>query len=86
VADGAFDFAAEISCPTLLHFGDADRFIPQAAVEAVKGAVAERAEITVNVEAAGHSFENHEAAMFYDEAAARSAWAKTVAFLAAHLG
>jgi carboxymethylenebutenolidase len=79
------DLAARITCPTLLHFGATDRFIPNAAVDAVKDAVAGRPGFTVNVEAAGHSFENHEAAMFYDEAAARSAWAQTVAFLATHL-
>jgi carboxymethylenebutenolidase len=80
------DLIGDVTCPTLLHFGDADRFIPNEAIDAVKAAVAGRAAITVNIEPAGHSFENHEAAMFYDEAAARSAWAQTVAFLAAHLG
>jgi carboxymethylenebutenolidase len=80
------DLVGEIRCPTLLHFGDSDRFIPRAAVEAVRTAVVGRPGFTVNVETAGHSFENHEAGMFYAEAPARSAWAKTVAFLAAHLG
>jgi carboxymethylenebutenolidase len=78
------DLVDEIRCPTLLHFGDSDRFIPAAGVEAVQAAVAGRPGFTVNVETAGHSFENHEAAMFYDEAAARSAWTQTVAFLAVH--
>ena len=39
----------------------------------------------LNVETAGHAFDNHESAMFYDEAAAKAAWAKTMAFLAEHL-
>ncbi len=39
----------------------------------------------LNVEAAGHAFDNHESEMFYDEAAAKAAWAKTMAFLAEHL-
>ena len=39
----------------------------------------------LNVEAAGHAFDNHESEMFYDEAAATAAWAKTMAFLGEHL-
>ena len=38
----------------------------------------------VNTEIAGHAFDNHEATMFYNEPAARSAWAKTMAFLNNH--
>ena len=49
------------------------------------GAAEERARsMVVNVEAAGHAFDNHEAAMFYDEGAAKAAWAKTMAFLGEH--
>jgi carboxymethylenebutenolidase len=44
------DLVDEIECPTLLHFGDADRFIPPASVEAVRAAVAGRPGFTVNVE------------------------------------
>jgi dienelactone hydrolase len=40
--------------------------------------------MVLNVEAAGHAFDNHESAMFYDEPAATAAWAKTMAFLAEH--
>ena len=40
---------------------------------------------SLNVEQAGHAFDNHESEMFHDEAAARAAWAKTTAFLAEHL-
>ena len=39
----------------------------------------------LNIEAAGHAFDNHESAMFHDEAAATAAWSKTMAFLAEHL-
>ena len=39
----------------------------------------------LNVEPAGHAFDNHESEMFWNEAAAASAWEKTTAFLARHL-
>jgi dienelactone hydrolase len=34
---------------------------------------------------AGHAFDNHEAAMFWNEAAAAAAWEGTVAFLQQYL-
>jgi carboxymethylenebutenolidase len=74
-----------ISCPVLFHFGSNDTYIPQDQIRAVEAAVAGRDKVTVNVEAAGHAFDNHEAPMFHDEAAAAAAWAKTKAFLAEHL-
>jgi len=39
----------------------------------------------LNVENAGHAFDNHESEIFYNEAASKAAWAKTMAFLAQHL-
>ena len=39
----------------------------------------------LNVENAGHAFDNHESEMFWNESAAQAAWAKTMAFLAEHL-
>lgn len=74
----------EIECPTLFHFGAVDGFIPAAGVEAVAAAI-DRADMVLNVEPAGHAFDNHEAEMFYDENAAKAAWAKTMAFLGQHL-
>jgi carboxymethylenebutenolidase len=75
----------EVTCPTLFHFGNADPFIPNEGVERVNAAIAGRANFVLNVENAGHAFDNHEAPSFYDEAASRAAWAKTVAFLDEHL-
>lgn len=75
----------QVSCPTLFHFGDADTYIPSEGVDALAAAIAGRDGFVVNVERAGHAFDNHEAAMFYDEPAANAAWAKTMAFLATHL-
>lgn len=75
----------QISCPTLLHFGNQDSYIPNDGVDKVAVAVAGRDGFVVNVENAGHAFDNHESAIFYNEAAANAAWAKTMAFLGAHL-
>ena len=76
------DRLPEVSCPTLFHFGATDAYIPNEGVEALAAALP--AGMVLNVEAAGHAFDNHESAMFYDEAAAGAAWSKTMAFLAEH--
>ncbi len=75
----------DIHCPTLLHFGSDDAFIPSEGVEAIGSAIAGRTQFVLNVENAGHAFDNHEAEMFWNEGAANAAWAKTSAFLGAHL-
>jgi carboxymethylenebutenolidase len=74
----------DVHCPTLFHFGSLDRYIPGEGVDAVAEATAGHPHLTLNVEIAGHAFDNV-APMFHDEAAARSAWSKTMAFLAAHV-
>jgi carboxymethylenebutenolidase len=79
------DMIEQIHCPTLLHFGSDDAYLPSEGVEAVSAAVAGRPGFAVNVEIAGHAFDNHEADMFYNEAAANAAWAKTMAFLGLYL-
>ena len=75
----------KVTCPTLFHFGDKDAYIPNDGVEQVNAAIAGRPGFVLNVEHAGHAFDNHESEMFHDEAAARAAWAKTMAFLGEHL-
>jgi carboxymethylenebutenolidase len=85
---GAPDMAGmldQVHCPVLFHFGSEDGYIPNDKVEALNAAIAGRPDITLNVEIAGHAFDNHEAAMFYNEGAAKSAWSKTMAFLGRHL-
>jgi carboxymethylenebutenolidase len=79
------DLVEKVSCPTLFHFGDADPYLPIAEVDAVNDAITGKPGFTINVEHAGHAYENAEAPQFYDEAAAQSSWAKTVAFLSANL-
>ncbi len=74
----------QVRCPTLFHFGNADAYIPNDGVEAVAAAIAGRDGFFLNVEDAGHAFENQEAEMFWNEAAAKSSTAKTMSFLAEH--
>lgn len=74
-----------ITCPTLLHFGDSDAYIPNEGVAAIGEAIAGREGFVLNVEKAGHAFDNHESEMFWNESAARAAWAKTMAFLSLYL-
>lgn len=81
---GMLDMIDRISCPTLLHFGNSDAYIPNEGVDAVGAAIAGREGFVLNVEDAGHAFDNHEAAMFWNEAAATAAWAKTMSFLTEH--
>ena len=59
-----------ISCPTLLHFGNADAYIPNADVETIGAAIAGHDGFILNVETAGHAFDNHESEMFFNESAA----------------
>lgn len=74
----------QVTCPTLFHFGNADAYIPNEGVDAVSAAIAGRQGFFLNVEDAGHAFDNHESAIFWNEAAAKSAWAKTMSFLTEH--
>ena len=74
-----------ITCPTLLHFGSDDAYIPMADAEAINAAISGREGFILNVEHGGHAFDNHDSEIFYNETAAKPAWAKTMAFLGAHL-
>ena len=75
----------QVACPTLFHFGNADAYIPNEGVDAVGEAIAGREGFVLNVEDAGHAFDNHESEMFWNEAAAKAAWSKTMAFLQLYL-
>jgi len=73
------------TCPTLFHFGRDDAFIPAEGVERLNSAITGKTNFTLNVEIAGHAFDNHCSETFYAEGAAQAAWAKTMAFLGEHL-
>jgi carboxymethylenebutenolidase len=75
----------QVECPTLFHFGGDDAYIPAEGIDAVAAAIAGHPGFVLNVEAAGHAFDNHESDMFHDPAAALAAWSKTMAFLGEHL-
>jgi carboxymethylenebutenolidase len=76
-----------IECPTLLHFGDEDPFIPNETVAAVENAVADNHHVLVDIHPeAGHAFDNHLAPHFSNPKAAATAWTQTGTFLFTHLG
>lgn len=79
------DLVDRVTCPTLFHFGADDAYIPSEGVEALAAAIDGRPGFTINVEQAGHAFDNHESEMFHAPEAARAAWSKTMAFLGEHL-
>ncbi len=79
------DLLPAINCPTVLFFGDEDPFIPLEGVQALHTTLADNDRFTLHIEHAGHAFDNHRAPIFYNEAAAKIAWAKTMAFLDQHL-
>ncbi|MFP8835044.1 dienelactone hydrolase family protein [Hydrogenophaga sp. XSHU_21] len=68
--------------PVLAHFGDQDHWIPLDTVEAFQKA---QPGVTVQVYAANHGF-NCDQRGSYDEAAARLARERTLAFFAQHVG
>lgn len=75
----------DATCPTLFHFGRNDEFIPAEGVERLNAAIDGKPAYTLNVEIAGHAFDNHRSERFYVEGAAQAAWAKTMSFLGRHL-
>ena len=85
IAD-ALDQLSDITCPTLLHYGTADPYIPRDQIDRISDAVKDAPGFTVMLhDGAGHAFDNHEAPMFHQPAPAAAAWKATVAFLAKHL-
>jgi carboxymethylenebutenolidase len=69
-------------CPTQMHFGEKDASIPMADVETIK---AKHPECEIYVyEGAGHGFNCDERGS-YNEAAAKLAWPRAIAFLGKHV-
>jgi carboxymethylenebutenolidase len=81
---GMIGLIEQVTCPTLFHFGSADAYIPTEGVDELSAAIAGRDRFTINVEDAGHAFDNHESEMFWNADAAKSAWAKSMSFLTEH--
>jgi carboxymethylenebutenolidase len=83
---GELDAASEIRCPTIMHWGGADPFIPREQVDAVAAMAAGHAQIECHVhEGAGHAFDNHRSEKFHVPEARAAAWQLTAAFLAREL-
>jgi carboxymethylenebutenolidase len=81
---GIADALAQLSdlrCPTLMHFGSEDTFIPMESVNKIQQALGSLDNVDIRIHPAGHAFDNHEAPMFYNAEAAEEAWAITTAFL-----
>jgi len=82
----ALGAAGEIRCPTIMHWGGADPFIPREQVDAVAAMAAGRDNIECHVhEGAGHAFDNHRAERFHMPEPRAAAWELTAAFLAREL-
>lgn len=83
----ALDRVEAITCPTLVHVGDADPFFPAEAVATVAAVLegVERFELHVHP-GGGHAFENDRAPAFHQPAPAARARALTLDFLAHHPG
>ena len=76
------EIARQPQCPVMAHFGDQDHWIPLEGIEAFKKA---QPHVEVHVYPAHHGF-NCDQRASYDEAAARLARERSLAFLAAQLG
>jgi len=82
---GLLGSAERIECPVLFHYGARDPYIPAEQIDDVERAVAGRPDVTLHRYDAGHAFSNWDAPSLYDEAAARTAWERTLEFLDTHL-
>ncbi len=78
----AADAARTPAVPVMVHFGDQDHWIPMDTVEVFKKA---QPDVMVHVYAANHGF-NCDQRGSYNEAAARLARERTLAFFAQHIG
>lgn len=80
--------ASQVTSPSLHHFGTEDSYLPMSQVEQITEAVTDggrRQDVTVELyEGAGHAFDNPNP-LFHHEDASRTAWDKTVEWLAREL-
>jgi len=77
--------APELSGSLMIHFGDQDEFISSEAQSAVRAALTPRGVEIHTYPGCHHAFARHHGEHF-DAAAASQAYARTLAFLKAHLG
>ena len=78
--------AADVTAPSLHHFGLSDTFIPADEVKRIQGLLTGRPNVTFYTYAgAGHAFDNFTMDVFYDADASAAAWQNTVTFLSREL-
>ncbi len=73
------------TCPTLFHFGNADAFLPDGGVDALNAAIAGQGELLDQRRERRPRLRQPRVEMFWNEGAAKAAWAKTMAFLGREL-
>jgi carboxymethylenebutenolidase len=79
---GNLDKAADVHCPVLFEFGDADEYITAEQRAAVAKAFEGRSHTEFHLHhGPNHAFDNHNAEMFHHPEAAAAAWKETAAFL-----
>jgi carboxymethylenebutenolidase len=80
------EYAAQLTCPLLLFFGDQDAFIPMDEVNKIKGRLAElkKTAETVVYPGAPHGFFCNERDSYRPDAA-KDAWARLLKFFGQHL-
>jgi carboxymethylenebutenolidase len=75
------DRAADVTAPSLHHFGLADAFLPVEVVRTIQAAVTPVGARFETYEGANHAFDNP-SPMFHHRAASEAAWGVTARFLA----
>ncbi len=79
---GNLDKAADVHCPVLFEFGDADEYITAEQRAAVADAFEGRPHTEFHLHhGPNHAFDNHNAEIFHHPEAAAAAWKETTAFL-----
>jgi carboxymethylenebutenolidase len=84
--NGMLGLVESIECPVMFHYGDQDPFIPMENIVEVEKAVSGRRGVEFHHYDAGHAFSNWDAPSMYQQEAADTAWARTLAFFSKHLG
>ena len=83
--NGMIDQVSDLDCPSAFHYGTEDSYISAEDIAVVEAAVSGRTDIEFYRYEAGHAFSNWDAPSMYNQAAAESAWSRTLGFLERHL-
>ena len=76
-----------LNCPVLCHFGKTDGFVNEEAANGLVSAIQDAGKsVDAHFYETGHAFFNDSRPEAYDDASAKLAWERSVAFLSARLG